>query len=275
MVADDAALAHARSLLFVPGSRPERYDKAAASGADLVVLDLEDAVPPDQKEAALRHVVAWLQGGRRAVVRINGIGTSWHAAEVQALAELPCDLMVPKAEDAGALTAIGGRIAGRILALVETARGVRDLEAIAATSTVARLALGTLDLAAELGVDPSLPAALAYSRGRMVVASASAGLSAPVDGVTTAIDDPDLLVAETRQSRALGFGGKLCIHPRQVSLVHEAFRPTEDEVRWAERVLAMARDGLGVLDGAMVDAPVIARAGAILARAAVDPPARG
>ena len=267
MEPDDSRVSRARSLLFVPGSRPDRFDKAAGSGADLVVLDLEDAVETERKSDALAHVVAWVAGGGRAAVRINGAGTTWHEGEIAALRDLPCELMVPKAEDALALATLARQVSGRLIALVETARGVTDVDAIAA-SGVSRLALGTIDLATELGVDPESRSALDYARGRMVMASAAAGLPSPVDGVTTVLGDSALLESDTRWARELGFGGKLCIHPSQVAVIHEALRPTEQQVSWANRVVTAARSGaVSVVDGAMVDAPVVARANGILARA--------
>lgn len=261
-------LAHARSLLFVPGSRPDRFDKAAAAGADLVVLDLEDAVRHEDKVQALRHVVDWLKRGTTAVVRINACGTPWHDEEVSALADVSCDIMVPKAEDAGALALLGSRINGNVVALVESARGVRDLDAIAAAVGVTRIALGTIDLAAELGIDPDSRAALEYSRGRMVVASAAAGLAAPIDGITTRLGDVDTLIADTRAAREMGFAGKLCIHPQQVPVVHQELRPSDADIGWAQRVVeSAAAGGVAVLDGAMIDPPVVARARAIVSRA--------
>jgi citrate lyase subunit beta / citryl-CoA lyase len=261
-------LREARSLLFVPGSRPDRFDKAAAAGADLVVLDLEDAVRPEEKALALDHVGEWLVRGRPAVVRINALGTPWHEAEVSAVTRWGCGVMVPKAEHAAGLVRLGERCPGGLIALVETARGVQSVDAVAATPGVERLALGTVDLAAELGVDPASSPALAYSRGRLVIASAAAGIAAPIDGVTTALGDVDSLASDTRAARALGFAGKLCIHPRQVQVVHEELRPGVDEIRWAERIIAESSiGGVAVVDGAMVDAPVVARAHAILSRA--------
>jgi citrate lyase subunit beta/citryl-CoA lyase len=175
--------------------------------------------------------------------------------------------MVPKAEHAAGLARLGERCPGGLIALVETARGVRGVDAVAATPGVERLALGTIDLAAGLGVDPDAWAALAYSRGRLVISSAAAGIAAPIDGVTTALGDPVALASDTRAARALGFTGKLCIHPRQVEVVHEEFRPGIDEIRWARRVVAESSSGgVAVVDGAMVDAPVVARAHAILSR---------
>lgn len=258
-------LAHARSFLFVPGSGPDRFEKALASGADVVVLDLEDAVAPEEKDQALRDVVRWLGAAGPAVVRVNAIGTPWHAGEVAALADL-CSIMLPKAEDAQDVASVAQRVGGGVIALVETARGIRDVDTIASTG-VARLALGTVDLAADLAVDPTSWSALAYARGRIVVASAAAGLPAPVDGVSTRLDDIEALRTETHAARDLGFGAKLCIHPRQVAPVNDLFRPSQDEIRWARRVLsAAATGGVTVVDGAMVDPPVLRRAEAILGR---------
>ncbi|MFJ9390854.1 HpcH/HpaI aldolase/citrate lyase family protein [Nocardioides sp. NPDC101246] len=263
-------VAGARSLLFVPGDRPERFTKAAASGADVVVLDLEDAVAPAAKEAALTHVLAWLAEGNRAAVRINGVGTPTHDSEVAALAGTGAAVMLPKSDSAAAVTDTVTRLAGEpVIALVETAVGVRDADAIAAVEGVARLALGTVDLAAELGVDHASYAAMAYSRGRLVVASAAAGLPGPIDGVTVRLDDPAQLDADLAVSGELGLAAKLCIHPRQVETVNAAFSPTEEEIAWARRIVeAMTAGGGGVVvvDGAMVDAPVLARARRILSR---------
>ena len=259
----------ARSLLFVPGSRPERFEKAAASGADAVILDLEDAVPAADKRLALERVTEWLRRGHPAVVRINARGTPWHDEEIAALVGVALQVMVPKAEDAQALSDLARRLNAELIALIETARGVQAVDAIAAAPGVTRLAVGTIDLAAELGVDPRNGSALAYARGRVAMASAAAGLSAPIDGVTTAFDDLALVAADAAEARALGYGAKLCIHPRQVEAVHDAFRPLEHELQWAERVLAAAEEAGGgavAVDGSMVDAPVVARARDLLAR---------
>lgn len=267
MPADRQRLAAARSLLFVPGSRPDRFEKAAEAGADVVVLDLEDAVRPDEKELALQHVVEWLASGRWAVVRINGIGTPWHEAEISALAPIGCGVMVPKAEDANALAGLAEHWECGLVALVETARGVQVLDAVAAAPGVERIALGTIDLAAELGVDPASWPALAYARGRVVAASSAAKLPAPIDGVTTAVADAKRLTSDALAARELGFGGKLCIHPRQVQAIHQAFHPRAEEISWAKRVVAASSaGGVTVVDGAMIDAPVVRRARAILSR---------
>jgi citrate lyase subunit beta/citryl-CoA lyase len=261
---------HARSLLFVPGDRPERFDKAVGTGADSVIIDLEDAVAGDAKRHALAHALTWLHAGNRAVIRVNAVGTPWHEAEIEALRSASVTVMVPKSHSVDELADVRSRLgADRIIALIETARGVRDADLVCSAAGVVRVALGNVDLSAELGIDPASHAALAYSRARLVVASAAAGIAAPVDGVTTALDSPDVLAADLAVTRELGFGGKLCIHPRQVGPVNAALRPSEDEIAWARRILDAATDSAGVVvvDGAMVDGPVVARATGILARA--------
>lgn len=265
----------ARSLLFVPGDRPERFAKAVAAGADAVIIDLEDAVAPDAKPAALEHTLRWIGQGRDAVVRVNAAGTPWHADEIAALAGTGSLIMVPKARAVDDLVAIRGAVGDRLIALIETARGVRDADEVCAAPGVVRVALGNIDLAQELGVDPGSHAALAYARGRIIAASAAAGIAPPVDGVTTALDSPEVLVDDLAVTRALGFGGKLCIHPRQVAAVNDALRPSAAELAWAQRILQHADiDGVSVVDGVMVDAPVLARATALLRRdrRSDDPP---
>jgi citrate lyase subunit beta/citryl-CoA lyase len=259
----------ARSLLFVPGDRPERFDKAVATGADIIVIDLEDAVASDAKHVALGHALDWLSAGNTAVVRVNGFGTSQHTAEVAALAATSAFLMVPKSQAADELASVQAVVGDRVIALVETARGIRDADQVASAPGVVRIALGNVDLSAELGVDAASHAALAYSRSRLVVASAAAALAPPVDGVTTALDSPETLATDLAVTRELGFGGKLCIHPRQVEPVNAALSPSAEELAWARRILLAAgpASGVSVIDGAMIDPPVVARAIQIAARA--------
>ena len=255
------------TLLFVPGDRPERFDKAVAAGPDLVVLDLEDAVAAGAKDDARAHVVDWLSGGGRAAVRVNAAGTPGHDDDVRALAGLPVTVMVPKAEDPAALAELAGRLHAdtRLLALVETATGVLAAAALAAVPQVDRLALGTFDLAAQLGVSPDDREAMAGARHALVLGSAAAGLAPPVDGVTGDVGDEERLRDDLAYGVRLGFGGKLCVHPRQVPVARKAFLPGPEEVAWARRVLEAA-DGSGavLLDGAMVDKPVVDRARRIL-----------
>ncbi|MFD9740697.1 HpcH/HpaI aldolase/citrate lyase family protein [Umezawaea sp. NPDC059074] len=257
-------LADARTLLFVPGDRPDRFAKAAAAGAGAVVLDLEDAVAPDRKDTAREHVVAWLDAGNDAVVRINAVGTPWHEADVTALAGRPRAIMLPKAESPDDAEALGTAV----IVLVETTAGVLDARRICEAPGVVRAAFGHIDLSAELGVDPSSRQALLAVRTALVLASAAAGCAPPLDGVTTALDDPDLLADDTRHAVDLGFTGKLCVHPRQIAVVHAALAPTPDQVAWAREVVAAAGDGSAVAHrGRMVDRPVLLRARRLLDRA--------
>lgn len=265
-----ATVVSARSFLFVPGNRPDRFDKAVAAGPDVVVLDLEDAVAAEQRSGAREAVAAWLRDGGRAAVRLNAVGTVDHEADLTALDAVGglVAVLVAKAEDPAALSALARRLSVPVIALLETAIGVLRAPEIAAAHGVARLAIGHLDLAADLGSDTSRTAML-HARSHLVLASRAAGLPGPLDGVTTALDDPDLLTDDLRHARELGMSGKLLIHPRQVEVTHAAFRPSPDEVAWAERILAaVAEHGTGAVrvDGDMVDAPVVARAEDILRR---------
>jgi len=273
-----AVLEAARTLLFVPGTRPDRFAKAAASGADLVVVDLEDAVAEADKETARHAVADWLgdaeaaeaAGGAGGVaVRFNAIGTEHHDADVAALAGRPGlhAVVVPMAQDPAGVAALVRRLGQDVpvVALVETAIGLHRVHDLAAVHGVRRLAFGALDLAADLGSDTA-DTTMLMARSTLVLASRVAGLPGPVDGTTTALDDPEAAAADARRARALGFTGKLCIHPSQVGPVNAAFRPSEDELAWAHRVLeAVLIGGVARVDGQMVDAPVIARARSLVA----------
>ncbi|KHL01354.1 HpcH/HpaI aldolase/citrate lyase family protein [Sinomonas humi] len=260
------AISEVSTLLFVPGDRPERFEKATASGAGLVVVDLEDAVAPSNKPAARSNAAAWARD-HACIVRINGVGTAWHADDVAQLAASSCGIMLPKAERPDDVRRLVAAVGGcGVVALVETARGILDAASIAELDGVDRLALGSFDLATELGVNPSDREALLASRSALVLASARAGLPGPVDGITAGIDDPAGITDDTDYARRLGFTGKLCIHPRQVAPVADALRPSEAERSWAATVTAAQREGVGVVDGAMVDKPVIERAERILRR---------
>ncbi|WP_084743006.1 HpcH/HpaI aldolase/citrate lyase family protein [Amycolatopsis australiensis] len=247
----------ATTYLFVPGDRPDRFGKAVAAGADVVILDLEDAVAPADKDTARAEVAAWL-AENHAMVRINAPGTPWFDADAALVAARGVPVLVPKAETPGVLTAFR-----EVVALVETARGVESAGELAAAPSVTRLAFGSVDLAAELGVAPEDPEPFAYARSRLVIASAAAGLAPPVDGVTTDLRDDERLAADVRYARRMGFGGKLCVHPRQIEPVRAGFAPTEAELAWATKVLTAGASASAV-DGQLVDRPVLARARRIL-----------
>ena len=268
-------LALARSFLFVPGHRPERFAKALASGADAVIIDLEDAVPLDAKDTARSALLsAWadFDADQRArlLVRVNPVGTPWHEADLAAVASLPGlgALMLPKAENPQQLEHAFTACGVPVLPLIESAEGVGQMDAIARASGVLRLGLGHIDLQADLRIicGPD-EAEIAPIRLAMVVASRRAHLPAPVDGVTTATTDADVLARDAQRSRRFGFGAKLCIHPAQVAGVHQALAPTEAECDWARRVLVAevaAGGGAFSVDGKMVDPPVLLLARQIL-----------
>ncbi|MGY2064975.1 HpcH/HpaI aldolase/citrate lyase family protein [Blastococcus sp. SYSU DS0619] len=270
-------VATARSWLFVPGDRADRFARAVTSGADVVVCDLEDAVAPEAKAGAREEVARWLRADGAACVRINAHGTAWHDDDVAALAGARglAAVLVPKAEDPERLTATSERLGPgtAVVALVESALGVHRAHELAAAPGVARLAFGSIDLALDLGTeDAALPLLLA--RSTLVLASRVAGRPAPVDGVTARVDDLGAVQEDTSAAVAMGFGGKLCVHPRQVAVVNAGFRPGEDEVRSAEQVVAAAASGSVVrLDGRMIDRPVVERARQVLRRAGIDPDA--
>ncbi|UKY48070.1 HpcH/HpaI aldolase/citrate lyase family protein [Streptomyces inhibens] len=261
-------IATARSLLFVPGHRPDRFDKAASSGADLVVIDLEDAVAAEDKDRARDNAVAWLALGNQAIVRINPPGTPWSEADLSAAADHGCPVMAPEAEDPAVLADLAARTAGRcdLILLIETALGMERAHEVCTTPGVARAAFGNVDLAGQLGVAHDDHAALAYARAKLVLASAAAGICPPIDGVTTAVRDTDVLTTDIARARRLGFTGKLCIHPAQLPAVADGFAPSAEELHWARAVLH-AGDSVTTVDGQMVDKPLLERARRVLALA--------
>jgi citrate lyase subunit beta/citryl-CoA lyase len=259
-------LASARSLLFVPASRWDRFAKADAAGADVVVLDLEDAVGADQKGEARENARRWLTG-RRAIVRINAVGSAEYDSDLRALAGQPglMGVMLPKAESREQVASAADLSGVPVLPLVETALGVRAAHELAGAPGTVRLIIGTLDLAADLGCDDTWDAML-LARSELVLASRAAGVAPPVDGVHVDLGDSDGLAESTRRSRSLGFTARLCLHPNQVMAVHMALAPTESELVRARAVLEMT-EAVGVLDGRLVDEPVKLWARTVLDRA--------
>jgi citrate lyase subunit beta/citryl-CoA lyase len=255
--------------LFVPADRPERFEKAAAAGADAVIVDLEDAVAPSAKDDARASLAAGLTGfppDARVFIRINGIGTPWHAQDLALAARLPiAGVVLPKAERAGDVDGIRSGLAGKaLIALVETAAGLVEADAIARASD--RLAFGSVDFAADLGC-AHIRDALLPARSRLVLAARLAGQSPPLDGVTLSIKDEAAVEGDARYAASLGLGGKLLIHPAQVAPARRGLAPDEQDIAWAERIVAGSADGAArAVDGMMVDAPVLARARHILER---------
>lgn len=260
----------ARTFLFVPATRPDRFEKAGASGADVVVLDLEDAVAPGDKDAARAAAAEWLSAGGSAMVRINPAETPWYASDVAMVAGTGCPVMLPKAASGDQVRPLVESLGhgARVVPLVETAAGVLDARDVCSVPGVVRVAFGSIDLGAELGVDPDTAPTTAWARGALVLASAAAGVAPPVDGVTADIRDAESLRAHAVRGMREGFGGKLCVHPAQVPVVREVYRPSDEQLEWARRVVAAARDGaVVVVDGRMVDKPVLDRARRLLADA--------
>ena len=268
-------LALARRFLLVPGHRPERFAKALASGADAVIIDLEDAVPLDAKLAARAALMAaWpdfdLAQRARLLVRVNPFGTTWHQADLSAVASLTGlgAVMLPKAESPEQIAHAVQTSGLPVLPLIESAEGLGQMDCMARSPGVLRLVLGHIDLQADLGLSCGPDEAeLAPVRLALVVASRRAGLPSPVDGVTTATTNAEVLARDAQRSRRFGMGAKLCIHPAQVDGVHQALAPTDAECDWAQRVLAAevaAGGGPFSVDGKMVDPPVLLLARQIL-----------
>jgi citrate lyase subunit beta/citryl-CoA lyase len=267
---------HARTALtwlFVPGDRPERFPKAAGSGADAVILDLEDAVAPEHKEDARRAVREYLLAGNAGYVRINGEGTGYHAADLASLADIGAPLrgvMVPKSERVTTFERVDAALppGAVLIALVETATGVLHAYEIAGAPGVVRLAFGSADLMLQTGIEDKA-LGLVLARSTLVLASRAAGLEGPIDGITTDLDSPAVARHDAEDGRGLGFAGKLCLHPRQIAPVVQGFEPAASESEWAAHVLEAVAQAHGQavrLEGQMIDRPVLERAQRISAR---------
>ncbi|MBT1120974.1 HpcH/HpaI aldolase/citrate lyase family protein [Stutzerimonas nitrititolerans] len=264
-----------RTALFVPATRPERIPKALATGADVVIVDLEDAVAESQKLEARTNLEAFLAGNpqARVLVRVNAATHAQHVEDLAVCARHAsvAGVLLPKAESAAQVTRAAA--CGKpIWPIVESARGLADLAAIAAAEGVERLSFGALDLGLDLGIASGTAGAeriLDQARYALLLQSRLAGLAAPLDSVFPDIKNLHGLAETTAAARDMGFGGLLCIHPSQVAVVHETLMPDAEELAWAQRVLAAGASGEGVfvVDGQMVDAPVVGRARRLLQRA--------
>lgn len=278
------------TLLYVPGDRPERIQKAYSSDADVVIIDLEDAVAPSVKVAARETMVRAVregaqslvregadrlarEGADRAVqVRINASGSPWQAADLAHVADLPDNVGVrlPKAEDPAVVAALADMVRSHPLhLLLESALGIeRAGELARCHPAIASISLGEADLRADLGV--SDPAGLLYARSRVVCAAAAAGLPSPTMSAFTDVRNLDGLESSTREGRRLGFLGRTAIHPGQLATIRAVFLPSADEVARAREVLAAAGEGedtgaaVALPDGRFVDAAVIRQARRLL-----------
>lgn len=275
------SLALARSFLFVPATRPERYAKALASGADAIIIDLEDAVAPHDKNGARDQLAsAFEQLGElersRTVVRLNASGSPWIDDDLKLVADLVGQglraVMLPKAESALVLRRMAQALGVNcvLLPLVESLAGLDAIDALAAAPQVLRLAFGHLDFQADVGMACGADEVeLVPVRMAIILAARRAGLGTSIDGVTVATRDAARLKEDVARSQRFGFGAKMCIHPAQVPLVNAAFSPSAAELDWAQRVLAAvetAGGGVVSLDGRMVDSPVVRLAQRTLAQ---------
>jgi len=279
-----------RSKLFLPGSRPELFAKGATGAADALSFDLEDAVPEDAKAVARRQVAEFVQSGaareagKLVIVRVNALGTPHFVDDIKALAVPGVDLInLPKCESADEVRAAAAAIAhmessdasasAGLLVNIESAKGLRHAAQIAAAHPRVRgLQLGLGDLFEPLGIDRYDPANVHAAMFALRLAAGEAGVWC-LDGARADVADEAGYLAEARMARSLGFIGKTCIHPKQVTLANSAFALATDEVEFAQRVVAAAREaaalgrGAFTVDGRMIDAPFLRRAEAILAAA--------
>jgi citrate lyase subunit beta/citryl-CoA lyase len=286
-----------RSKLFVPGSRPELFSKAAASAADALSFDLEDAVAKDRKAEARAAVAAWLRGrpagdSKIVVVRVNGFSSGLFADDCQAIVGLGLDVInLPMVESGGEVREAAealdrlekaariGRPIG-ILANVETPKGLRMAADIAtANPRIVGLQIGYADLFEPFGINRSDADAVNHVRIAVRFAAAEARVPA-YDGAFAVVAEPDRFRAECETARSLGFAGKSCIHPSQVPIANECFMPRPAEVDKARRILAAADEaaakGMGafLVDGQMIDEPFLVSARAVVALAEQHDPSR-
>jgi citrate lyase subunit beta/citryl-CoA lyase len=252
--------------LFVPGNRPERFAKALTSHADRIILDLEDAVSPQDKTSARASIGSWLASAEpasraRVLVRINDALSPWHTDDLAWLQTQPLSVVL-RHLPTGA----------QVLPLMETVRGVYGAVAVAQAPGVSRLAFGSIDYQLDLGVDTHSPA-LEYAAVALTVASRLADLPAPVAGVTADLA-PSVVAADAERALALGMGAKLCIHPQQIDAARQAFVPSPATLAWAHRVVDTwehtLHPGAVQVDARMVDKPVYLRARRLLAQSLIS-----
>lgn len=271
-------LGYASTFLFVPATRPERFSKAFSSGAHGVILDLEDAVAEDEKEvarAAIRE--AWsnftAEQKQHLVIRSNAPGSRFYGADLILAEELNIGcLLIPKSESQDQINGAAEVLPDTaIIPMIETALGLHRIHEIANSQQVIRLALGNIDLQADLGmVCDAQETELQTARFQLVLASRLAEIAAPIDGVTPSTDNTARVEDDAQRAKRLGFGAKLGIHPIQIPIISKAFLPTEAEITWAKRVIEAdqtSKGGVVKLDGRMIDRPVVILAKRLLALA--------
>ena len=256
-----------RSWLFAPGHDEKLLSKVFDVGADIVLLDLEDAVPAELKVRA-RALVAAVAAQRGCWVRVNRARTELCERDLTAVAGSVAGIRIPKVESADDVAWVAERAPGLPLdCTIESARGVLASFEIASAPACTLLSFGALDLAADLGGSPGEQETL-YARSHLAIAARSAGKPRPSDGVHPRLDDDDGLRREAEAAKRIGFFGKSAIHPRQVPIIHEVFAPTPDELAWARDVLRAFDQSGGAATktttGEFVDRPVAERAKQLL-----------
>jgi citrate lyase subunit beta/citryl-CoA lyase len=259
-----------RAALYLPASNPKAVAKARTLAADLLILDLEDAVKPDDKAAARAAAIAAVAegfGDKPVSIRINGIGTEWHEQDIAAVRGSAATLAVlPKAEDAESTARVAAALGKPLLAMIETPKGLLAASAIASVSGVLGLIAGTNDIAAELRLPTDAGReGLALALQTIVLAARASGGIA-LDGVYNRLDDPDGLWAEARAGRAFGFDGKTLIHPAQIEPCHRAYAPDEDEIEYAHALVEAATGGAERFRGQMVETMHVDAARRLLAQ---------
>jgi len=261
--------------LFVPGNRPDRFDKALGAKPDVIIIDWEDAVGSDEKNEARSQTLQWSlshpKAQDRVVIRINPVGTDEFSSDMEAITSLikakvnpiPA-ILVAKAESGPSLEKLVKLCDRRVIvcALIESAAGLNAVSEIASVSGVERLAFGALDFSLDTGMDPG-PDVMAYARQRLVLASRVAGIQAPLDSPETSIVDTESIYLSAVTAKRFGMTGKLCIHPNQIQYVKKGFRSSPEQIAWARSVIGAGNDA-SQIDGKMVDRPVIERARKIL-----------
>lgn len=260
-VTSGVAPERARSWLLVPATKPDTFTAAVESDVDAVILDIEDAVAPKAKPAARNAVVAWLEAGNSAWVRINDATTSFWADDLAALSGLRglAGVMLAKTESGSQVEATAARLAPgtRILALVESAVGLEAAPEIARADSTFRLAFGSGDFRRDTGMSDE-PLAMAYPRSRLVVSSRAARLPGPIDGPTLTANE-SILARDSALTLSMGMTGKLCMHTEQAPTVNRELAPAPSDVTWADEVVdALGADGAHVKDGS--DLPRLAKA---------------
>lgn len=275
-------LSFAQAFLFVPANRPDRFAKSLATRAHAVIVDLEDAVPLSDKDAARdairTELKPWLQQcPERIVVRVNACGTPFLDDDLRLIDEMGIrHIMLPKAESFEQLSAVANALSFTpvLIPMIESAKGVDQVSAIASHPNTLRLSLGNIDLQFSFGLQCGPDELeLLPVRHQILLASRLHEIAAPIDGVTVQIDSETQLHADIARAKRLGFQAKLCIHPKQVDAVIQGFQPSAQEIEHAQAVVAAdqaANGGVVQLNGKMVDRPVVMLAKFVLQKAGLQ-----